>query len=145
MPALMVCLDAALAVAASGEILSQCVTLRAVGVDLLWLAAGASPAPGFAVAGNCKEMERAWDQALTPAAVWDNGPPAWVAVAIAQGDFDRVLILADGEHFAPAESAAASQLTAAGAEGVELAPLAGLEDLTQSWISGRRTRFWSQP
>lgn len=143
MPALLACADVALARAANGELPAQTAALRDAGVNVLWLAPGDFPAAGFSPAANAQQMNAAWEREQTPAAASHPrdaaaAVPAWVAAQIAAGEFDRILMLAAGEAFGPAETALARRLLAAGAEAVELLPIAGLGELSQSWISGRR-------
>lgn len=147
MAALLCCASAPLARAARQEILEQCAALRAAGVNVLWLsAAGGDPAgPGFALSRSTADLARAWDSERTAAAELPGTIPSWVAEAIAAEEFDRVLVLAAGEQFGPAEAELARALVAAGAEAVELVPRAGLGELSQSWISGRRTIRWPRP
>ncbi|MGH9534749.1 MAG: hypothetical protein ACRD2E_07825 [Terriglobales bacterium] len=148
MPALVACADAALARAAAQHLLIQCAALRDAGVHLLWLALG--PAPGFPAVTDAAAMDAAWEREETPTAALgaplsaspaeDQAAalPAWLAAQLAAGEFDRVLVLAAGAAFSPTETALARSLLAAGAEAVELLPLSGLGELSQSWISGRR-------
>lgn len=143
MPALLACADVALARAANGELPAQAAALRDAGVNVLWLAPGDLPAAGFSSAADAQQMNAAWEREQTPAAALHPrdaaaAVPAWVAAQIAAGEFDRILMLAAGEAFGPAETALARRLLAAGAEAVELLPIAGLGELSQSWISGRR-------
>jgi hypothetical protein len=143
MPALLACADVALARAANGEMLAQSASLRDAGVNVLWLAPGDLPAAGFSSVADAQQMNAAWEREQTPAVAAPPrdaaaAVPAWIAAQIAAGEFDRILVLAAGEVFAPAETALARSLLAAGAEAVELLPIAGLGELSQSWISGRR-------
>lgn len=143
MPALLACADVALARAANGELSAQTAALRDAGVNVLWLAPGDLPAAGFSPAADAQQMNAAWEREQTPAAAAHPrdaaaAVPAWIAAQIAAGEFDRILVLAAGEAFGPAETALARRLLAAGAEAVELLPIAGLGELSQSWISGRR-------
>jgi hypothetical protein len=143
MPALLACADVALARAANGEMLAQSASLRDAGVNVLWLAPGDLPAAGFSSVADAQQMNAAWEREQTPAVAAHPrdaaaAVPAWIAAQIAAGEFDRILVLAAGEVFAPAETALARSLLAAGAEAVELLPIAGLGELSQSWISGRR-------
>ena len=144
MPALLACADVALARAANGELPAQTAALRDAGVAVLWLAPGDLPAAGFSSVADAQQMNAAWEREQTPAVAFRPGEdaaaavPAWVAAQIAAGEFDRILMLAAGEAFGPAETALARRLLAASAEAVELLPIAGLGELSQSWISGRR-------
>jgi hypothetical protein len=143
MPALLACADVALAQAANGELLAQSASLRDAGVNVLWLAPGDLPAAGFSSVADAQQMNAAWEREQTPAVAAHPrdaaaAVPAWIAAQIAAGEFDRILVLAAGEAFGPAETALARRLLAAGAEAVELLPIAGLGELSQSWISGRR-------
>lgn len=147
MAALLCCACAPLARAVRPEILEQCAALRAAGVNVLWLTASNDdgPGPGFALSASASDLERAWEQEQIPAAILAGTFPGWVADVLADGEFDRVLVLAGGASFGAAESALARALVAAGAEAVELVPRAGLGELSQSWISGRRMARWSWP
>ena len=144
MPALLACADAAVARAADAELSIQSAALRDAGVAVLWLAPGDLPAAGFSSVADAQQMNAAWEREQTPAVAWLPAEeavaelPAWIAAQIAAGEFDRILMLAAGEAFGPAETALARRLLAAGAEAVELLPIAGLGELSQSWISGRR-------
>lgn len=151
MPALLACADRAVAHAAIAELSIQSAALRDAGVNVMWLAPAGSPVAGLCPAADAQQMNAAWEREQTPAVELRQGAvalrpgeeaaaavPAWVAAQIAAGEFDRILMLAAGEAFGPAETALARRLLAAGAEAVELLPIAGLGELSQSWISGRR-------
>lgn len=83
-----------------------------------------------------------WDAALEDEAVACIAgcalPPAWLPVA----DMDRVWVVTPATcagELDDSERRLVEALFAAGAEAVELVPPAALEDLSQSWHSGRRT------